>query len=257
MLSQTAFWGLYRDQSTRAVVLWGGRCRGPVLQPGTHSLGLAEPACALCCSSPPPPGKCADDSLVFSVCFSVALRWRIQGIESTKESSSILQWLPAFCWFWQLHMRRPGSSSHQPFSFFSSWWSSQTSFREGLSGLVTEQASKWMESSFFVTVGTEVGSEPRTDTAKTVCAFIKFIRSSQSVIYSCNCVSPGRRQELPFDVPLWAAAGLRWGYSLGGRCAGTCLLTALVCAQRGGRGGAFPSLVVDLDFSVSKTLLKK
>lgn len=58
-----------------------------------------------------------------------------------------------------------------------------------------------MESSFFVTVGTEVSSEPRIDTAETVCTFIKFISFSPSVIYSGNCVSPGRQQEVLFDVP--------------------------------------------------------
>lgn len=72
----------------------------------------------------------------------------------------------------------------------------------GALGLVTEQTSEWMEASFFVTVGTEVRSEPHTDTAKTVCTFIKFISFSPHVIYSCDCVSPGRRQELLFDVLL-------------------------------------------------------
>ena len=160
------------------------RLRAGDTQPG---VGGASMRTVLLLSTPP--GRCAGGSLVFSVCFSVALRWS-QGIESTKESSSFLQWLPAFCWFWQLHMRRAGSCSHQPSSFFSPWWSSQPGFREGLCGLVTEQA-KWMESSFFVTVGAEVGSEPCTDTAKTACAFIRLTRSSPSVTYAVTALAPG------------------------------------------------------------------
>lgn len=113
-----------------------------------------------------------------------------------------------------------------------------------------------MESSFFVTVGTEVSSEPCTDTTKTVCAFIKFIRSSPSVIYSCNCVGPGGRQELLSDVPLWAAAGLRWGHSLGGRCAGTRLLTALVCVQRVGEEALSPTWWLIWIFLCQKHCLK-
>lgn len=56
---------------------------------------------------------------------------------------------------------RPGSSSHQPFSFFSSDGPPRPVSERDSRGLVLEQTSKWMESSFFVTVGTEVSSEPQ------------------------------------------------------------------------------------------------